>query len=347
MKTKSVVNLNSDVYYRSTYWNDIPLVFEYMSENFTGDKKVWWVDDFKRRYAKKPFEHGLFLNCGDGRHEIEFYDKKIIKRITAFDVSPDLIKTARKGKGGRNINFFVGDANKIKFKNNEFDLVVNIAALHHVQFLNRLCRILANCLRPEGVFVNFEYIGPHRNQYPPVQWLLISLIQRHLPKKAKREKFGYPHVPTMLVTDPTEAIHSELIRKTIARYFRITERHDTNGGIAYELLTHNENIFKLSKKGQKETVERILYLDRLLTRLRLVPPLFTYFIAKSEKEVLKNDYLVKEYQKSEDEREFEASRLDGTYRLIDYVRLIVNCKNTRDRIYMIIKYFKVKVNIAR
>jgi ubiquinone/menaquinone biosynthesis C-methylase UbiE len=338
MKAKSVVNLNSEVYYHGTYWNDIPLVFEYMCQNFTGDKKKWWIDDFKERYGKAPFKHGLFLNCGDGRHEFEFYDKEIVKKITAFDVSPNLIKTAKKNKGKRNIKFIVGDANKIKFKKEEFDLIVNIAAIHHVQYVNRLCRILANSLKSEGTFVNFEYIGPHRNQYPFLEWNLMKLIHNLMAENVKNNKFGYPHLPTMLVSDPTEAIHSELIIDTIKRYFDIREKHDTGGGIAYHLLTHNENIMKVNKRVQKKTVKQILKLDSLFTRLRLVPALFTYFVAVPDKDLLLDKLRLTKFQKDEDDRELRAAKVDGTYRFKDYYKLIQNCSNLRDKLFMLKKY---------
>ncbi len=208
---QSVVNLNSEVYYKGSYWNDIPQVQKYISKNFTGDKKKWWIADFTERYAIKPFKKALFLNCGDGRHERDFVDRGIVKSVVAFDISPELIKKARQKKGKRKIKYIVEDANKIKFKKNEFDLVVNIAALHHVQYLNRLLKYISYSLDENGLLVNFDYTGPHRNQYSFVTWGIVKIINYVLPKDVRREPLGYPHIPTMLVTDPTEAIHSEYI----------------------------------------------------------------------------------------------------------------------------------------
>jgi ubiquinone/menaquinone biosynthesis C-methylase UbiE len=334
---KSVINLKSDVYYHGIYWNNYPLVVDYMSKNFTGDSKKWWVEDFKVRYALKPFKHGLFLNCGDGRWERDFVDKKIVKKITAFDVSPDLIKKAKKLKGKRPIRYFVSDVNKVDFSKNEFDLVVNYAALHHTQFINRISRVLAKCLKPDGVFVNFEYIGPHRNQYPISQWIFTNLVNGSLPSFA-RQKLGYPHLPTMLVMDPSEAVHSELIMESVARYFNVIEKHDTGGGIAYLLLTHNRNTAKMQPKKLDPIIRKILYWDRLLTKLHLVPQLFTYFVATARKENLSKGKVNTRFQKEENQREDLAGKRRGAYSFVDYLKLVKNGRSFREKIYLLIRY---------
>ena len=334
---KSVVNLKSDVYYHGVYWNNYSPVVEYMCKNFTGNPKKWWVEDFKERYAQKPFEKALFLNCGDGRWERDFIDKKIVKKVTAFDVSPDLIQKAKTLKGKRPIKYFVADANKVDFPRDKFDLVVNYAALHHTQYINRMCRILAGTIKPDGIFVNFEYIGPHRNQYPLGEWILANLVNRNLPEFV-RQDLRYPSLPTMLYMDPSEAIHSELIMKSIKRYFRIIEKYDTGGGVAYLLLTHNSRTAKLPVKKIRSSIDRILYYDNLFSRLHLVPQLFTYFVARSNKEALKNRSLNLRYQNEEKSRERFADKRRGVYSFIDYLKLIYNCKTLRGRLSLLFRY---------
>jgi ubiquinone/menaquinone biosynthesis C-methylase UbiE len=308
-----------------------------MCRNFTGDKKKWWVEDFKERYAQKPFEHALFLNCGDGRWERDFIDKKIVKRVTAFDISLDLIKVAKKARGKRRIKYLVADANKISFPKNEFDLVVNYAALHHTQYLNRICRLLAQSLKPDGVFINFEYIGPHRNQFPPLEWFLAHQVNSKLPKFC-RQNLYYPHIPTMLVMDATEAIHSELIMKIVKRYFKLLEKHDTGGGIAYLLLTHNQKMSQLPLKKANRYIDRILQYDAKYTHLRLAPQLFSYFIAQPNKGLLKNTKRSKKYQDEENAREKLSLQRRGVYSFIDYLKLVKNCQDLRGRLSLLRRY---------
>lgn len=62
-----------------------------MSENFTGDPARWWVTDFKERFCPEPLDRGLILNCGDGWVERDLVDQGIVRNVTAFDHSRDLL----------------------------------------------------------------------------------------------------------------------------------------------------------------------------------------------------------------------------------------------------------------
>ncbi len=340
MSKKTVINLNSKIYYTGNYWNDIPLVREYICENFTGNPRKWWIADFQEKYASKPFKHALFLNCGDGRFEREFVDKNIVKKVTAFDISPELIKKAKRDKGKRRIKYLIADANKISFAANTFDLVVNIAALHHTQYINRMCRIIASSLTSDGFFVNFDYTGPHRNQYPFVQWVLTKYVNSKLPEKFRKPNLNYPHIPTMLATDPTEAIHSELIIDHIERYFRVIHLKGTGGGIAYEILTHNQKLNNLSSSFLNKHVKTVLKYDKLFTNLKLTPSLFSYIIAQPNKEVFKQKDKIRLWQKAENLREKEALHMRGVYSTIDYLKLVLSAVNIQNRLYLLQRYFE-------
>jgi ubiquinone/menaquinone biosynthesis C-methylase UbiE len=324
MNVQTAVNENSQVYYHGQYWNDFRLVLEYMCENFTGNKNKWWVQDFKERFCQRPFEHGLVLNCGNGWVEREFIDLGLVKRITAFDYSMDLLHVAEKEKGERPISYFQTDVNKIDFGDNQFDLIVNVASLHHVQYINRLCRIMCSTIKENGILVNYDYIGPHRNQYPFKQWYYINRVNRSLPDFINKSPFVKPHLPTMLLDDPTEAIHSELIIESVSRYFEIFERHDTGGGIAYELLTHNSKLKNVPADELDIHIGRILALDKEYTKLNRVPPLFSYFLARPKKTVLSDETNLEYYQKAEDLREEKARQRHGVYSSGQYFVMIIH-----------------------
>jgi len=337
---KTTVSRDSSVYYQGSYWNDFPLVLEYMCENFTGDKNKWWMTDFQERFCAEPFEKGLFINCGNGWVERTFIDLKIVNRATAFDYSRDLIQEAQHEKGDRTIDYFQADVNRLDFDSERFDLIVNVAALHHVQYINRFCVILCRAIKKNGIFVNFDYIGPHRNQYSNRHWGYIRDINQSMPERIRKEPFVKPHLPTMLQADPTEAIHSELILETVNRYFDIFERHDTGGGIAYEILTHNPKLLKIPPEEIDPFIDWVLSMDKKFTEENKVPPLFSYFIARPKKEVLENIELLEKYQAIEELRESKAYTLHGTYSYRDYLKVIINSMvwGTRSSIKSIINH---------
>jgi SAM-dependent methyltransferase len=324
MSAQTAVNDNSQVYYQGQYWNDFRLVLEYMCKNFTGNKNKWWVQDFKERFCQKPFEHGLVLNCGNGWVEREFIDLGLVKRITAFDYSMDLLRVAEKEKGQRPIFYFQTDVNRIDFGDDQFDLIINVASLHHVQYINRLCRILCSTIKENGILVNYDYVGPHRNQYPFKQWYYINRVNCSLPDSIKKSPFVKPHLPTMVMDDPTEAIHSELIFESVSRYFEIFERHDTGGGIAYEILTHNPKLKDVPADELDIHIGRILALDKEYTHLNRVPPLFSYFLARPKKSVLSDEKKLKYYQDVENLREDKARKRHGVYSNRQYFIMMVH-----------------------
>jgi hypothetical protein len=117
----------------------------------------------------------------------------------------------------------------------------------------------------------------------------------------------------MIMEDPTEAIHSELIIESVSRYFEIFERHDTGGGIAYELLTHNPKLKNVPSDELDTYIDRILAIDKEYTHLNRVPPLFSYFLAKPKKTVLSDKTKLEYYQKVENLREEKARKRHGVY----------------------------------
>jgi len=329
MSQDTVVNVNSEIYYHGQYWNDFPPVLEYMSENFTGDKNKWWVQDFLERFCQTPFEHGLVLNCGNGWVERELIDKGAVAKVTAFDYSSDLLKKAQYEKGSRSIFYFKADVNRVNFEEDQFDLIINVASLHHVQYINRICRVLSKTLKKDGIFVNYDYIGPHRNQYSKKQWHLIKQVNQSLPDTIKKHPLKKPHLPTMLVNDPSEAIHSELIIETVSKYFNLFERHDTGGGIAYELLTHNEKLQSLPENELNKNILKILKIDKEYTFQGKVPSLFSYFLARSNKNIFNDESLLNELQRIEDFREQNSRKRKGVYSYGQYLHLQLHQLSTK------------------
>lgn len=319
--SSSVVNDNFQIYYSGQYWNDLPQVKAYINTACSGESHKDFFQHFQENYCASPFQHALVLNCGNGWVDRLLIDRGIAQKITAFDYSHDLLKEAESARNSREITYFQADANQVDFDADQYDLIVNHAALHHVQYINRLCKILAKSLKPEGVFLNFDYVGPGRNQYPSRQWRLIKKENSRLAEFARKERLVAPHLPTMLHVDPTEAIHSDLILECVKRYFDITLQKDIGGGIAYEILTHNPRLNKLGIEELQPVVSKLLEADRKYTQERKVPVLFSYFVAKSNKDAINNKIQCDLFQREEVLREKKALEWGGVYNLRQYLRM--------------------------
>lgn len=103
---------------------------------------------------KKKVLSILELGCGNGVDSIAFGGKG--HHVTGIDISPDAIKLAKKNNTLDNVTFEVGDAEKLKFKDNYFDLVYSMAVLHSSD-LKKSIPELSRVLKPEGKALLFLY----------------------------------------------------------------------------------------------------------------------------------------------------------------------------------------------
>jgi ubiquinone/menaquinone biosynthesis C-methylase UbiE len=315
----TVQSIDSSVYYKEKYWDAFPQAKRYIHFQTTGYKTRGGLEDFKKKFAQKPFKHGLFLNCGNGWLERWFIENGVVKKATGFDCSEELLAEAERKKKKLPIKYFKADANTIELPENKYDLVVNSAALHHVQFINRFCYQIAKSMTANGVFSHFDYIGPRRNQYSARDWQLIQDVNNSLPKSIRKEPLSYPHLPTMMVMDPSEAIHSDLILESVGRYFDIIEQHNISGMIAYNLLSLNP---KLRRGQQNKSIERIIEADKQAFAAKQIQPLFTYMVVKPNKQILTQTKKVKLWQLAENLRERDSKFIEWTYSIGEYWKLI-------------------------
>lgn len=102
--------------------------FDLIAEDFSATREKLWEDlKFLFDYLKKG-DKVLDLGCGNGRFYPWFQEKGIA--YVGVDFSSSLIEIAKKKfpKG----KFYLGNALKLPFKNNEFDALFAIALLHHI-----------------------------------------------------------------------------------------------------------------------------------------------------------------------------------------------------------------------
>ena len=107
-------------------------------------------------------------------------------------------------------------------------------------------------------------------------------------------------------------------------YFEIFERHDTGGGIAYEILTHNTKLKNIPSDELNPWIDVLLMLDKKYTKTNQIPPLFSYFIAKPHKPVLQDQERMKHLDAIEDRREKWAGRHRGTYTYYQYLKMLTH-----------------------
>lgn len=307
--TQYTVATDSTVYYGSGYWNDLPEVNAYINSRLTGRPDNYWFDYLKQVTGGRTFRKGLFLNCGNGWAERDLLSIGVVADAVGVDISEELLNQARSLGEGLSVRYYACDTNLAQFPEGDYDLVVNYSAGHHIAYLDRVLQAVATMLPEDGVFASFDYVGPHRNQYPYDQWQAATRLNASLPEHY-RGSLPYPHFPTLMVGDPTEGIHSELVLETAHRYFDL-DVTPVGGGLGYLLLSFNPGVHSAPETERAAVVQQVLDADAAWTAEH--GPMFAFFWGRARKNVLADAKLMASLRASEEEREALAAGRYGEY----------------------------------
>jgi SAM-dependent methyltransferase len=305
------VNENQGIYYGDGYWNELEPVQRMFSERISSGAPGQWFRGFSERHGK-PFKRALILNCGNGWVEREMASANLFEEAVGIDYSEALLDEARLAAtaAGLPLTYRQMNINKASFEDGEYDLAVNHAAAHHIAQIDHVFREICRILPEDGWFLSLDYVGPHRNQYTTEAWEQAWRVNEQLPAQV-RQSMSYPHLPTMLHDDPTEAIHSELIVETLQRYFHVERFVPLGGAIAYPLLTFNAGLLELADEREKATwIEHVLRADAAFLDEHPDSTLFVYVEARPNKQALEQSAALAGWEREETERE-ESARVNG------------------------------------
>lgn len=139
----------------------------------------------------------LDLGCGNGLSTNYIKGKFVV----GLDLSQ--VQMVRAKKRFRKINYVVGNASKLPFKSNTFDLVVAINLLHHITDSEKVLNEVYRVLKPGGKLLTVD-----PNLYNP-----IGFIGRGIVMKFKLKK--------LLPTIPQFALGEDERQFTKAEYYRM------------------------------------------------------------------------------------------------------------------------------
>jgi SAM-dependent methyltransferase len=295
------------------YWNGFPEVVQHLNRLITCYPARGFIDHLLENH--RPVESALFLNCGNGWVERAMFQRGAVRAAIGIDIGADMLGTAEDEaeKIGMPAHYVMADANTANLSDFSFQWAVNYAALHHVAWIDRVVRQVWLNLPADGLFINYDYIGPHRNQYGPEAWSMMERMRAALPE-AMRAPLPYPHMRTMLHLDPTEAVHSELIVETLKRYFEVIYSTPLGGALAYHLLMNNTGLFAAKETAQGAAlVASIIHQDVRFTNMQLSRSLFGFIVCRPKPRQAIAAQLLEQWTREETEREAAAQRSGGRY----------------------------------
>ncbi len=229
-------------------WWDLPQVQARWNRMITGDSRIASYRYIADKYLAGRTVTALSLGCGTGAAEIRWAETGRFSRIDAYDLSAPRIARASQVAEHQGLDhilhYAVGDIYRLQIADSSYDVALVEQSLHHFSPLDRVLTAISRSLKPGGLFILHEFVGPSRFQWTDRQLTVVNSLLRILPEKfktkwdsaeIKKEAFR-PSRWRMQYNDPSEAVESFNILPQLATHFNIIELKEYGGTVLHLLL---------------------------------------------------------------------------------------------------------------
>jgi len=279
--------------YPNKNWSAIKLIREEGNRICTGDPHKEYFEYVAEKYLRRiePIA-GLSVGSGKGAFEIAWAEAARFKELLGIDISQKSVERANlsaQRKGKPEVVFICGDIVEIPIQEEHFDIVFAHASLHHFHRLERVIEKIKRALKPDGLFIVDEYVGPRRMQYTRKQLSIANDFLREIPPRY-RQRWNLNSLKNevhrngllrMILADPSEGIESDKILPLVKRNFKTLELALRGGTILCPLFHDIGHNFRDDDPEANRIVEKFISAERTLI----------------EKGEIKSDYIIGIFQK--------------------------------------------------
>jgi SAM-dependent methyltransferase len=272
------------------YWQSHPLTQRHINRLVTGHENEDWLAFTKRRFFPEGVERGLSLGCGHGSVERDAVALGLCRTFDGLDISEEALEVAARdaenaGFGDR-IHYRQADLNEVQLEPGAYDVVFAVQVLHHVDALEHLLDRVTASLRPGGLFVVNEYVGPARFQWLDKTEAVMNRILELLPEEYRvnprngyvKERMDRAPAEEIARVDPSESIRSDEIAELLRSRFDTLYHADFGGTINQFLLADIAANFRDDDPKDVALLDLISLLEELLVAERVLPSDFAFFI---------------------------------------------------------------------
>ena len=275
-----------------TQWLQIPGASENMNRRATGDPEMDWITHSAGLLSKfpKPVKV-LSLGCGFGVIERALRRSECCQLIHGLDVAAGAIDGAKKtaqDEGLDGLTYAVADLNTATLPKETYDAVYVHAALHHVFQLEHLLDQIKHTLKPGGLFVVYEYIGPSQMQFPRRDLELADAFLKAIPERyrsmtrlkgIKKEALRLS-LDAMNLADPSESIRASEIVPLTASRFEVKHFRYVGGTLLLLIFSEISGNFKENDAEIVPLVEALIALDNFLIDNKVLPSYHVYMVCQ-------------------------------------------------------------------
>jgi SAM-dependent methyltransferase len=219
-------------------WYEIPAIQDRWLTVGTDGKQVPFPEHVARTFlAGQPGLRALSPGCGTGVWEIDWARLGVFGNITGIDISPEQIERASqlaKSAGQDDVlSYRVADARQVlREEAGKADVVLIVQALHHFDRVEETMGLIAQALRPGGLLIFDDYVGPSRYQWTKAQMRAANALLAELPAERRVQNDGLikhrarrPSLLSMRLDSPSEAAESASLMPSLRRHFTLVEEY--------------------------------------------------------------------------------------------------------------------------
>jgi SAM-dependent methyltransferase len=249
----------------------------------TGNPQVDRYKRFLDRYFSrrsggyKQVDRVLTMGCGHGDFERGMAKYNFSRIHEAVDISSNAVAEAARlaaADGLTHIHYRQADLNTIELAPCTYDVIFGISSVHHVSELRRLFHQVAVALKPGGLFLLDEFIGPDKFQWTDVQLAAINEQIEALPAELKTSVHDGSQkgaiwrltIEQMDAIDPSEAVRSSEIKRLLPEYFDVLEFNGYGGSLLHMLLEGITGNFAENDPGAMSHLQALFAIeDKLIS----------------------------------------------------------------------------------
>ena len=258
------------------------VLHDYVLPRFEG---LGWHEFIKTRCSGAPPAKALMLCCGKGEVERGMHAAGICASFDGVDISPEAIETCRREAASLDgaFSYWVADLERATLPEQTYDLVFGWMGLHHLRNFSHLYREVRRALRPDGLFIINEYVGPPRFVMTRAavrlanEWL--SLLPPELRREwggRMRERITSPRAAQVAAWDPSEAVASHRLLPLLERHFTILERIDYGGTVIQQATSDILHNFDHDRPDHRAYLEQLYEMERQALRRGVIESNFAF-----------------------------------------------------------------------
>jgi SAM-dependent methyltransferase len=229
---------------------------------------------------------GAALVCGDMIGERPYFETDEVvtfSEVDGFDISS--VSLARYQPDRLTFHPHLTDCNDIVLEPQKYELVVACHGAHHVYNLGNLFYQARKSLKDGGLLFMAEWIGPEYLQIPRANRIIAKLLLLLLfSRKTRTTHMGQVKglrwiQPLPEAFDPSEACNSTELMPQFLKYFNPI-RKVYFAGLSYPIFEGIAQNIDQAKRINRAKIKLVYCLERWLTRLGIVKPLFVMAVGE-------------------------------------------------------------------